>query len=83
MKPYNFSNQPLSPAWFQITTLVNHKERSKVTEKTLKTLVCVGQAVNLAVERFVTVGETIGEENPEIKDDMCDACNEAREAGNH
>ncbi|XP_064598146.1 alpha-catulin-like isoform X2 [Liolophura sinensis] len=73
--------QTLIPLVTQITTLVNHKERSKVTEKTLKTLVCVGQAVNLAVERFVTVGETIGEENPEIKDDMCDACNEAREAG--
>ena len=30
----------------------------------------VGQAVNLAVERFVTVGETIGDGNSEIKLDM-------------
>ena len=41
----------------------------------------VGQAVNLAVERFVTVGESIAEENPEIRHDMCDACKEAKIAG--
>jgi hypothetical protein len=37
--------------------------------------------VNLAVERFVTVGETIADDNPEIKDDMYEACKEARAAG--
>lgn len=41
----------------------------------------VGQAVNLAVERFVTVGETIADDNPDIKQDMYDACKEARGAG--
>ena len=41
----------------------------------------VGQAVSLAVERFVTVGETIGDDNPEIKVDMYEACKEARAAG--
>ena len=41
----------------------------------------VGQAVNLAVERFVTVGETIADDNPEIKVDMYEACKEARAAG--
>jgi hypothetical protein len=41
----------------------------------------VGQAVNLAVERFVTVGETIADDNPDIKQDMYDACKEARAAG--
>lgn len=38
--------------------------------------------MNLAVERFVTVGETIADDNPEIKQDMYDACKEARTAGN-
>lgn len=42
----------------------------------------MGQAVNLAVERFVTVGETIADDNPDIKQDMYDACKEARAAGN-
>lgn len=37
--------------------------------------------MNLAVERFVTVGETIADDNPEIKQDMYDACKEARTAG--
>uniref|UniRef100_T1GGS3 Alpha-catulin n=1 Tax=Megaselia scalaris TaxID=36166 RepID=T1GGS3_MEGSC len=41
----------------------------------------VGQSVNLAVERFVTVGETIADDNPEIKLDMYEACKEARAAG--
>jgi hypothetical protein len=41
----------------------------------------VGQAVNLAVERFVTVGETIADDNHDIKSDMYDACKEARAAG--
>ena len=66
---------------FQITTLVNHKEKQKKSEKTVRALVRVGQAVNLAVERFVCVGESIAEENPEINHDMCEACKEARNAG--
>lgn len=33
------------------------------------------------MERFVTVGETIADDNPEIKQDMYDACKEARTAG--
>jgi hypothetical protein len=41
----------------------------------------VGQAVNLAVERFVIVGETIAYENPTIKIDMLEACKEARYSG--
>jgi hypothetical protein len=47
----------------------------------LRAVARVGQAVNLAVERFVTVGETIADDNPEIKDDMYEACKEARAAG--
>jgi hypothetical protein len=34
-----------------------------------------------AVERFVTVGETIADDNPDIKQDMYEACKEARAAG--
>lgn len=41
----------------------------------------VGQAVNLAVERFVSVGEAIADDNIEIKLDMYDACRSARAAG--
>jgi hypothetical protein len=47
----------------------------------LRAVARVGQAVNLAVERFVTVGETIADDNPEIKEDMYEACKEARAAG--
>ncbi|XP_048777527.1 alpha-catulin-like isoform X2 [Ostrea edulis] len=73
--------QTLIPLVTQITTLVNHKERPRVTEKTTQALLRVGQAVCLAVERFVSVGQTIAEENPEIYTDMCQACAEARSAG--
>ncbi|KAI4469805.1 alpha-catulin [Holotrichia oblita] len=41
----------------------------------------VGQAVNVAVERFVTVGETIADDYPEVRDGMYEACKEARQAG--
>lgn len=51
------------------------------SERTLRAIGRVGQTVNLAVERFVTVGETIADDNPEIKQDMYDACKEARGAG--
>ncbi|UYV62594.1 CTNNAL1 [Cordylochernes scorpioides] len=64
-----------------ITTLVNAKEKAIKSEKTLRAIVRVGQAVNLAVERFVSVGETIADENPDIKAEMYDACREARAAG--
>lgn len=69
----------------QISTLVQHRsERSNVSsERTLRAIGRVGQAVSLAVERFVTVGETIADDNPEIRQDMYDACKDARAAGNH
>lgn len=35
----------------------------------------------MAIERFVTVGETIADDNPEIKNDMYQACKDARSAG--
>uniref|UniRef100_A0A8C5PYI0 Alpha-catulin n=1 Tax=Leptobrachium leishanense TaxID=445787 RepID=A0A8C5PYI0_9ANUR len=64
-----------------ITTLINHKEKPKKSEKTLQAIQRVGQAVNQAVGRFVTVGETIGNENRELKEEMTFACSEARRAG--
>jgi len=44
-------------------------------------LLRVGQAVNLAVERFVGVGEAIARDNAEIQREMSDACRDARTAG--
>ena len=51
------------------------------TDKTQRALQRVGQAVCLAVERFVTVGESIADENVEIRQEMQEACAEARVAG--
>ncbi|XP_042870002.1 alpha-catulin-like [Penaeus japonicus] len=66
-----------------ISTLVTSPgERSRAgSEKTARALCRVGQAVNVAVDRFVTVGETIADDNPEIKVEMYEACKEARAAG--
>lgn len=74
--------------YLQISTLIQHRSErphttSATSERTLRAIGRVGQAVNLAVERFVTVGETIADDNPDIKQDMYDACKEARAAGEH
>lgn len=66
---------------FQISTLVSHRERPLCSDRSLRAVARVGQAVNLAVERFVTVGETIADGNPEIREDMYQACKRARDAG--
>ena len=42
----------------------------------------MGQAVSVAVGRFVAVGEAIAVENEELKEEMGMACFEARRAGN-
>ncbi|XP_035284666.1 alpha-catulin isoform X1 [Anguilla anguilla] len=73
--------QTLIPLVSQITTLINHKEKPKKSEKTLRAIHRVGQAVNVAVGRFVTVGEAIASENEELKEEMNLACFEARRAG--
>ncbi|XP_059141876.1 alpha-catulin-like [Physella acuta] len=73
--------QTLVPLVTQITTLVNHKERTKLTEKQQRALERVGLAVSSAVDRFVSVGQSIAEENLDIKADMCLACHDARIAG--
>ncbi|XP_008948010.1 PREDICTED: alpha-catulin, partial [Merops nubicus] len=64
-----------------ITTLINHKDKPKRSDKTLQAIQRVGQAVNVAVGRFVTVGEAIANENHELKEEMSVACIEARRAG--
>lgn len=61
--------------------MVAHRERPFCTERTARAIARVGQGVNLAIERFVTVGETIADDNPEIKADMYHECKEARAAG--
>lgn len=73
--------QTLIPLVSQITTLINHKDKLKKTEKTLRAIQRVGQAVNVAVSRFVAVGEAIAVENEDLKDEMGLACFEARRAG--
>ncbi|XP_075214953.1 alpha-catenin related [Lycorma delicatula] len=73
--------QTLLPLVKQISTLVSHRERALCSDRSVRAVARVGQAVNLAVERFVTVGETIADDNPEIKTEMYLACKEARAAG--
>ncbi|XP_055013014.1 alpha-catulin isoform X1 [Boleophthalmus pectinirostris] len=73
--------QTLIPLVSQITTLINHKDKPKKSERTLAAIHRVGQAVSVAVGRFVAVGEAIAAENQELKDEMSQACFEARRAG--
>lgn len=73
--------QTLIPLVSQITTLINHKDKPKKSERTLAAIHRVGQAVSVAVGRFVSVGEAIAAENHELKDEMGQACFEARRAG--
>ncbi|EHH57171.1 hypothetical protein EGM_06753 [Macaca fascicularis] len=65
----------------QITTLINHKDNTKKSDKTLQAIQRVGQAVNLAVGRFVKVGEAIANENWDLKEEINIACIEAKQAG--
>ncbi|XP_071822639.1 alpha-catulin-like isoform X2 [Apostichopus japonicus] len=73
--------QTLVPLVSQITTLVNHREVSKRSERTCRAIERIGQAVSLAVERFVNVGEALAEEHHELREEMFRACQEARLAG--
>ncbi|XP_054933389.1 alpha-catulin isoform X2 [Dermacentor andersoni] len=69
----------IAPLVQQISTLVSAKDRALRSEQAVRAR--VGQAVNLAVERFVSVGEALADDNVEIKLDMYDACRSARAAG--
>ncbi|EYB90734.1 hypothetical protein Y032_0215g2366 [Ancylostoma ceylanicum] len=76
----------LVPLVSQITTLVNFKESYLMngkpkSERAIRAALKVGSAVEAAIERFVAVGETIADENPDIQPEMYDACHEARLAG--
>ncbi|KAL1463095.1 hypothetical protein WDU94_014883 [Cyamophila willieti] len=73
--------QTLLPLVKQISTLLSHRERSICSERSIRVVARVGQAVNVAIERFVTVGESIADDNPEIKADLYQACKDARVAG--
>ncbi|CAD5208861.1 unnamed protein product [Bursaphelenchus xylophilus] len=78
--------QTLLPLVTQISTLVNFKESiitgtKPKSERALRAALKIGSAVELAVERFVVVGESIADENPDIQPEMYDACHEARQAG--
>lgn len=73
--------QTLLPLVSQITTLINHKDNTKKSDKTLQAIQRVGQAVNLAVGRFVKVGEAIADENWDLKEEIKIACIEAKQAG--
>ncbi|KAM7175622.1 alpha-catulin isoform 1-T1 [Macrochelys suwanniensis] len=73
--------QTLVPLVSQITTLINHKDKPKRSDRTLQAIQRVGQAVNLAVGRFITVGAAIANENRELKEEMSIACIEAKRAG--
>ncbi|KAL3119968.1 hypothetical protein niasHT_007096 [Heterodera trifolii] len=77
----------LLPLVQQISTLVTFQKESIITgsrpksERALRAALKIGTAVEAAVERFVAVGETIADENPDIQPELYDACNEARMAG--
>ncbi|CAJ0961572.1 unnamed protein product, partial [Mesorhabditis belari] len=76
----------LVPLVSQITTLVNFKESilsggKPKSDRAIRAALKVGSAVEAAIERFVAVGETIADENPDIQPEMYDACHEARMAG--
>ncbi|KAM6183147.1 alpha-catulin [Erethizon dorsatum] len=73
--------QTLLPLVSQITTLINHKDNTRKSDKTLQAIQRVGQAVNLAVGRFVKVGEAIANENWDLKEEINIACIEAKQAG--
>ncbi|CAK9821329.1 Ctnnal1 [Anthophora retusa] len=89
MVTWNFARRNVYPNFvhvsastFNISTLVSHRERPLCSDRSaLRAVARVGQAVNLAVERFVTVGETIADGNPEIREEMYQACKRARDAG--
>ncbi|XP_011496940.1 PREDICTED: alpha-catulin [Ceratosolen solmsi marchali] len=73
--------QAVLPLVSKISKLVSHRDRPFRSKRNPGVLARVGQGVNLAVERFVTVAETIADDNLEVKQAMYEACKEARIAG--
>lgn len=66
---------------FQQLTTPRHLEMSG--EQKLLAYKRVGQAVNMAVDRLVTIGEIIAEGFQDIKGDMFDCCKDARDTGKY
>ncbi|XP_070066624.1 alpha-catulin isoform X1 [Drosophila virilis] len=50
-------------------------------EQIMSTFGNIGHTLSISVERFITIGEIIAEENTDIKVDMYEAAREARDAG--
>ena len=66
---------------FKITTLVNLKERIKLTDKSKQILKAAGTNIQKAIDSFSNVGQTIAAENDDIADDMNETCSEALKSG--
>ncbi|KAJ6218287.1 hypothetical protein RDWZM_009444, partial [Blomia tropicalis] len=64
-----------------VGALLNSREKPIRNDKQLRAIVRIGQSVNFAVERFASVGEAIADDNPEVRNEMYDACKDARAAG--
>lgn len=65
----------------QITTLVNLRERIRLTDKSKKVLKNAGINIQKAIDTFSSVGQAIAAENNEIANDMHDTCSEALKSG--
>ena len=65
----------------QITTLVNHKDHGRRSDRAKKAIIEIGKVVAAAVERFVRVGEQIAVENEDVASEMREACEEAKNSG--
>ncbi|XP_016930533.2 alpha-catulin [Drosophila suzukii] len=70
---------------YGITQSTVNNQRFRVrdmdNEQIMSTFGNIGHLLNIAVERFITIGEIIAEENIDIKGDMYEAAKEARDAG--
>jgi len=73
--------QALVPLVAQITTLVNIREKVKLTDKSRNILKNAGVNIQKAIDTFSNVGQAIAAENDEIANEMQDTCAEALNSG--
>ena len=72
----------ISPSVLQINTDgVDLTSVSNQPDNTGPALARLGKSIGLSVEMLATVGESIGDENPDIRGDMLKACRESRVHG--
>lgn len=71
----------LEPLVTQVTTLVNQKSPSNKKKGRSKKAHVLSAAVQKATENFIIAGETIANENPDIRNDMLDAVDEVKKTG--